>query len=78
MRRLLFLIMLLLPGPVLAARLTGLSITPGVVTITADGPPAVAHQFALSAPYRLVVDLPAVTIGPLSSPGAGSVTGLRA
>ncbi|MBC7522551.1 MAG: N-acetylmuramoyl-L-alanine amidase [Sandarakinorhabdus sp.] len=78
MRRLLVLLLLLVPGPVLAARLTGLSITPGVVTITADGPPAVAHQFALSAPYRLVVGLPAVTVGPLSSPGAGSVTGLRA
>jgi N-acetylmuramoyl-L-alanine amidase len=77
-RRALALLLLLLPGPVQAARLTGLSITPGVVIITADGPPAVAHQFALSAPYRLVVDLPAVTIGPLSSPGAGSVVGLRA
>lgn len=76
--RILCLVLLLVPVPAMAARLTGLSITPGVVTITADGPPAVAHQFALEAPYRLVVDLPAVTAAPLSSPGAGSVTGLRA
>ncbi|WP_426164591.1 N-acetylmuramoyl-L-alanine amidase [Sandarakinorhabdus sp. DWP1-3-1] len=70
--------MLLLPSPVLAARLTGLASSPGVVTITADGPPAVAHQFALDGPRRLVVDLPAVLDAPLAADGAGSVTRLRA
>lgn len=61
-----------------AATLTGLSVSPGVVSISADGPPAVAHQLALTGPYRLVVDLPAVVNGPLSGPGAGSIVRLRA
>lgn len=74
--RFLFLI-LLLSAPAHAARLTGLTITPGVVTIVADGRPAVAHQLALGAPYRLVIDIPAVT-EPMTSAGAGSVTGMRA
>ena len=77
-RRWLILLTLLVSAPVLAAKLTGLAITPGIVTISADGPPAVAHQFALDAPYRLVVDLPAVLDMPLRADGAGSVTGLRA
>ena len=61
-----------------AATLTGLSATPGVVSISADGPPAVAHQLALAGPYRLVVDLPAVVNGQLVGPGAGSIVRLRA
>ncbi|OYU14615.1 MAG: N-acetylmuramoyl-L-alanine amidase [Alphaproteobacteria bacterium PA4] len=72
------LLLLAVASPVAAARLTGLSAVPGTVTISADGPPAVAHQFALAAPYRLVVDLPAVLPVPLTAPGAGSITGLRA
>jgi N-acetylmuramoyl-L-alanine amidase len=70
--------MLLLPAPLLAARLTGLSVVPGVVTVVADGPPAVAHQFALTAPDRLVIDLPAVVPAQLSAPGAGSIVAVRA
>jgi len=78
-RALLFLLVaMLLPGPVWAARLTGLSVTPGVVTVVADGPPAVAHQFALGGPYRLVIDLPAVVPAAISAPGVGSVTAVRA
>jgi N-acetylmuramoyl-L-alanine amidase len=61
-----------------AATLTGLSASPGVVSISADGPPAVAHQLSLTGPYRLVVDLPAVVNGQLSGPGAGSIVRLRA
>ena len=64
--------------PATAARLTGLSITPGVVTIAADAPPEVAFQFALDGPYRLVVDMPSVVTAPLTATGAGSVTRLRA
>lgn len=71
-------VLLLLPTPVLAARLTELSVVPGVVTVIADGPPAVAHQFALSAPDRLVIDLPAVVPAQLSAPGAGSIVAARA
>jgi N-acetylmuramoyl-L-alanine amidase len=74
--RLLAIIALLIAGPAAAARLTGLSITPGIVTITADGAPAVAHQLALGAPYRLVIDIPAVT-ETLTAEGAGSVTRMR-
>nr|WP_310525211.1 N-acetylmuramoyl-L-alanine amidase [Polymorphobacter sp.] len=65
-------------SPAHAARLTGLSITPGVVTIAADGPPAVAWQFALDSPWRLVVDLPAIVTAPIATNGAGSVNRLRA
>lgn len=78
MRWLFLLLLLAIAGPAMAARLTGLASTPGVVTITADGPPAVAYQFALDAPWRLVVDLPAVITTPLTATGAGSVTRLRA
>ena len=70
--------LLLLPAPGLAARLTGLSVTPGVVTIVADGLPAVAHAFALADPQRLVIDLPAVLPAALAAPGAGSVSAVRA
>lgn len=61
-----------------AARLTDVSITPGVVTITADTPPSTAFAFALAAPYRLVVDLPGVSTASLTIAGVGSVRGLRA
>ncbi len=76
MLRLLALIVLLLAIPAHAARLTGLSITPGTVSIAADGRPAVAHQLALGAPYRLVIDIPAVA-EPVTMDGAGSVTRMR-
>ncbi len=66
-------------APLAAAQLTGLSIVPGTVTVGTDGPPAVAFQFALGAPYRLVIDMPAVTIpAAVTVDGAGSVTRLRA
>jgi N-acetylmuramoyl-L-alanine amidase len=61
-----------------AATLTGLSASPGTVSISADGPPAVAHQLALTGPYRLVVDVPAVVNGTLAGPGSGSIVRLRA
>jgi N-acetylmuramoyl-L-alanine amidase len=64
--------------PALAATLTGLAASPGVVSISADGPPAVAHQLALNSPYRLVVDVPAVVAGPVTAPGAASIVRLRA
>ena len=70
--------LLLLPAPGLAARLTGLSVTPGVVTIVADDLSAVAHAFALADPQRLVIDLPAVLPAALAAPGAGSVSAVRA
>ena len=64
--------------PARAARVTGVAITPGVVTIASDAPVAVAFAFALDAPYRLVVDLPATIAAPLSAAGVNTVTGLRA
>jgi N-acetylmuramoyl-L-alanine amidase len=76
-RFLLALLMLLAPAPLLAARVTGVAITPGVVTLTSDGAIAVAHSLALSSPDRLVVDLPAVVAERLTAAGAGSVTALR-
>ena len=77
MRFLLALLILLAPAPLLAARITGVAITPGVVTLTSDGAIAVAHSLALSDPDRLVVDLPGVVAAPLTANGAGSVTRLR-
>ncbi len=77
-RWLILLTLLLLPAPLLAAKLTGLSISPGIVTIAADSPPKTAYQFALDSPYRLVVDLPAVLDAPITAAGAGRVTRLRA
>ncbi len=80
--RWLFFFLLLLPAllqaPARAAQLTGIVVTPGVVTISADGPPAVAFQFALGAPYRLVIDLPARIAAPVAVDGVGSVLRLRA
>jgi N-acetylmuramoyl-L-alanine amidase len=79
--RWLFLSLLLLPqllSPARAAQLDGIAITPGIVTISADGPPAVAFQFALGAPYRLVIDMPAAIAKPFVVDGAGSVLRLRA
>jgi N-acetylmuramoyl-L-alanine amidase len=78
LRRLIFLT-LLLAGPARAAELTALSVVPGVVTVSTDAAPAAAFQFALAAPYRLVVDMPAVTIpAAMTADGASSVTRLRA
>ncbi len=77
MRFLLALLILLAPAPLLAARVTDITITPGVVTLKSDGAIAVAHSLALSSPDRLVVDLPAVVAERLTAAGAGSVTGLR-
>ncbi len=77
--RWLILLNLLMSAPLAAAQLTGLSIVPGAVTVGTDGPPAVAFQFALGAPYRLVVDMPAVTVpAAVTVDGVGSVTRLRA
>jgi N-acetylmuramoyl-L-alanine amidase len=76
-RFLLALLILLAPAPLLAARITGVAITPGVVTLDSDGAIAVAHSLALSDPDRLVVDLPAVIAAPITADGAGSVTRLR-
>jgi N-acetylmuramoyl-L-alanine amidase len=76
-RFLLALLILLAPAPLLAARVTDITITPGVVTLSSDGAIAVAHSLALSSPDRLVVDLPAIVAERLTAAGAGSVTGLR-
>lgn len=70
--------MLFIAAPALAARLTGLAMVPGQITIVADGRPAVATQFALAAPDRLVIDIPAVAPERLEAPGAGSVVSLKA
>ncbi len=76
-RRWLILLIMFVAVPAGGATLTGVAAVPGTVTITADGPPAVAHQLALAAPLRLVVDLPAALPGPIVADGAGSITRLR-
>jgi N-acetylmuramoyl-L-alanine amidase len=63
--------------PAYAARISGVVAAPGVVTITTDGPVAVAHGLALSDPDRLVVDLPAALAAPLSAEGVNSIARLR-
>jgi N-acetylmuramoyl-L-alanine amidase len=75
--RILALLLLLIAGPAWAARLTGLAIAPGAVTITADGPLPAARAFALAEPMRLVVDFVGVVDGPLTAEGVNSVAGLR-
>jgi N-acetylmuramoyl-L-alanine amidase len=69
--------LLLLAWPVQAARITGIVASTGVVTISTDGPAAVAFAFALDDPFRLVIDIPAVVAAPLTAPGAGSIAGVR-
>ncbi|WP_164156643.1 AMIN domain-containing protein, partial [Sandarakinorhabdus rubra] len=78
MRRFLLLFLLLCAGPALAARITSIESQPGRVIVTADGPLPAARAFALSEPFRLVVDFVGVVDPPLSAPGTNSVTGLRA
>ncbi|KPF62679.1 hypothetical protein IP88_14550 [alpha proteobacterium AAP81b] len=77
-RGVLFLFLVLLAGPASAARLTGLTMTPGVITIATDGRPAAASAFGLGDPDRLVIDIPAVLPARLEAPGAGSVASVRA
>lgn len=77
MLRCLLLLLLAVPAPALAARITGVTITPGLVTVSTEGPIIAAQVMALSAPDRLVVDVPATVLGALTAPGAASVAGLR-
>ncbi|MBC7505705.1 MAG: N-acetylmuramoyl-L-alanine amidase [Sandarakinorhabdus sp.] len=71
------LILLAAATPAFAARITAVTIAPGVVTLTTDAPIIAAHTMALSDPDRLVIDVPALLTGPLTGAGAGSVSGLR-
>ncbi|WP_310497080.1 N-acetylmuramoyl-L-alanine amidase [Sandarakinorhabdus sp.] len=75
--RVLLLLLLLLASPAMAARITALSATPGMVTITADAPLPVANSFTLGNPQRLVVDFVGVVDGVLTAVGANSVAGVR-
>jgi N-acetylmuramoyl-L-alanine amidase len=77
-RRFLLLLCLLWAAPVWAARITALESQPGRVIITADGPLPAAQAFALSTPFRLVVDFVGVVEPGLSAPGSNSVSNLRA
>lgn len=65
-------------SPVWAARITALESQPGRVIVTADGPLPAAQAFALSDPFRLVVDFVGVVEPGLSAPGTNSVSALRA
>ncbi|WP_243450568.1 N-acetylmuramoyl-L-alanine amidase [Sandarakinorhabdus glacialis] len=65
------------PAPPRQSRLNAVSIVPGIVTITADGAPLVAHQMSLETPYRLVVDIPASLSEPMTVAGTGSVIRMR-
>ena len=78
MRRLLLILCLLWAAPLWAARIIALESQPGRVIITADGPLPAAQAFALSDPFRLVVDFVGVVESGLSAPGSNSVSALRA
>uniref|UniRef100_UPI00286DCEB0 AMIN domain-containing protein n=1 Tax=Sandarakinorhabdus sp. TaxID=1916663 RepID=UPI00286DCEB0 len=79
MRRFLLLLCVLwAAAPVWAARIVALESQPGRVIITADGPLPAAQAFALSSPFRLVVDFVGVVEPGLSAPGANNVANLRA
>jgi N-acetylmuramoyl-L-alanine amidase len=77
-RRLLLILSLLWAAPVWAARIIALESQPGRVIITADGPLPAAQSFALSDPFRLVVDFVGVVEPGLTAPGTNSVSALRA
>ena len=69
MHRALLILCLLWAAPVYAARIIAIESQPGRVIVTADGPLPVAQAFALSDPFRLVVDFVGV-VGPgISAPG---------
>jgi N-acetylmuramoyl-L-alanine amidase len=76
--RVLLFLGLWLASPAFAARITAIESQPGKVIITADGPLPAAQSFALSTPFRLVVDFVGVVDPGLSAPGTNSVSALRA
>lgn len=76
--RFLLFLCLMLAAPAWAARITAIESQPGRVIVTADGPLPAAQAFALSEPFRLVVDFVGVVDAPLNAPGTNSVSGLRA
>ena len=78
MRRCLLILCLLWAAPVWATRIVALESQPGRVIVTADGPLPAAQAFALSDPFRLVVDFVGVVAPGLSAPGSNSVSALRA
>ena len=83
MRRILLILCLLWAAPmwidpVWAARIIALESQPGRVIVTADGPLPVAQAFALSDPFRLVVDFVGVVGQGVTAPGTNSVSALRA
>lgn len=78
MRRILLTLCLLWAAPGWAARIIALESQPGRVIVTADGPLPAATAFALSDPFRLVVDFVGVVESGLSAPGTNSVALLRA
>ncbi len=78
MRRLLLILCLLWAAPLWAARIIALESQPGRVIVTADGPLPAAQSFALSDPFRLVVDFVGVVEPGLSASGTNSVSNLRA
>lgn len=78
MRRILLILCLLWAAPGWAARIIALESQPGRVIVTADGPLPAAKAFALSDPFRLVVDFVGIVGSGLSAPGTNSVASLRA
>ncbi|WP_372919353.1 N-acetylmuramoyl-L-alanine amidase, partial [Sandarakinorhabdus sp.] len=78
MRRILLILCLLWAAPGWAARIIALDSQPGRVIVTADGPLPAAKAFALSDPFRLVVDFVGIVGSGLSAPGTNSVASLRA
>ncbi len=71
------LLVMALAAPAAAARLTGVTITPGEITVATDAPVAAATAFALAEPFRLVVDLPGSSAEPVAADGVASVARLR-
>ena len=69
--------LLTLAAPAFAARITGVTVAPGLVTIATDTPVSTAYSLALGGPDRLVIDLGASLSVPLVAPGAASITGVR-
>lgn len=77
MHRILLILCLMLAAPAWAARITAIESQPGRVIIRADAPLPAAQAFALSEPFRLVVDFVGV-VDAIAAPGTNSVSAVRA
>ena len=64
-------------GPVDAARISGVEVNDGAITLRFDAAPSAASAFVLDGPDRLAVDLDGIDAGREPGQGGGAVNGWR-